>query len=55
MDLTAISNPAFLKDKSVLDMDLLFDKYPNEYFPFNYDTYFKSESECEMVVLHVVI
>ena len=23
----------FLKDNSILDMDLLFDKYPNEYFP----------------------
>ena len=44
----------FLKDKSVLDMDLLFDKYPNEYFPFDYDTYFESESECEMVVTNVM-
>ena len=43
----------FLKDNSILDMDLLFDKYPNEYFPFDYDTYFKSESECEMVVTNV--
>lgn len=43
----------FLKDKSVLDMDLLFDKYPNEYFPFDYDTYFHSESECEMVVTNL--
>ena len=43
----------FLKDKSVLDMDLLFDNYPNEYFPFDYETYFKSESECEMVVTNL--
>lgn len=43
----------FIKDKSILDMDLLFDKYPNEYFPFDYDTYFKSESECEMVVTNL--
>lgn len=43
----------FIKDNSILDMDLLFDKYPNEYFPFEYDTYFKSESECEMVVTNL--
>lgn len=42
-----------LKDKTLLDMDLLFDKYPNEYFLFDYDTYFQSESECEMVVTNV--
>lgn len=43
----------FLKDNSILDMDLLFDKYPNEYFPFDYDAYFQSESECEMVVTNL--
>mgnify|MGYP006864414702 CR=1 FL=1 len=42
-----------VKEKSLLDMDLLFDKYPNEYFPFDYDTYFESESECEMVVTNL--
>lgn len=43
----------FMKDNSILDMDLLFDKYPNEYFPFDYDKYFRSESECEMVVTNL--
>ena len=43
----------FLKDFSILDMDLLFDKYPNEYFPFDYDTYFQSASECEMVATNL--
>ena len=42
-----------IKEKTLLDMDLLFDKYPNEYFPFDYDTYFQSESECEMVVTNL--
>lgn len=42
-----------IMEKSLLDMDLLFDKYPNEYFPFDYDTYFESESECEMVVTNL--
>ena len=38
-----------IRKKSLLDMDLIFDKYPNELFPFDYDTYFSSEMECEMV------
>lgn len=39
----------FVKEKSILDMDMVFDKYPNELFPFDYDTYFASETECEIV------
>ena len=39
----------FIKEKSILDMDMVFDKYPNELFPFDYDTYFSSEMECEIV------
>ena len=39
----------FIKEKSLLDMDMVFDKYPNELFPFDYDTYFASEMECEIV------
>lgn len=40
----------FIKEKSLLDMDMVFDKYPNELFPFDYDTYFTSDMECELVV-----
>lgn len=40
----------FVREKSILDMDMVFDKYPNEMFPFDYDTYFASEMECEIVV-----
>lgn len=36
--------------KPVYDMDLIFDKYPNEIHPFDFETYFASEMECEMVV-----
>lgn len=43
-----------IRKKSLLDMDLIFDKYPNELFPFDYDTYFASEMECEMVVTNCV-
>lgn len=39
----------FIKEKSILDMDLVFDKYPNEIYPFDYDTYFASEITCELV------
>ena len=43
-----------IRKKSLLDMDLIFDKYPNELFPFDYDTYFASEMECEIVVTNCV-
>lgn len=39
----------FVREKSLFDMDMIFDKYPNELFPFDYDTYFASEIECEIV------
>lgn len=39
-----------IREKAILDMDELFDKYPNEYFPFDYETYFQSDMECEFVV-----
>lgn len=37
------------KEKSMMDMDLIFDKYPNELIPFDYDTYFDSDINCEIV------
>ncbi len=33
----------FVKEKSLMNMDLIFDKFPNELLPFDFDTYFKSE------------
>ena len=39
----------FIREKSLMDMDMIFDRYPNEFFPFDYDTYFASETECEIV------
>ena len=39
----------FVKEKSLMNMDLIFDKYPNELLPFDYDTYFRSETTCEIV------
>ncbi|MEG1505542.1 MAG: patatin-like phospholipase family protein, partial [Lachnospiraceae bacterium] len=39
----------FVKKKSLLDMDMIFERYPKELFPFDYDTYFTSEMVCEIV------
>lgn len=38
-----------LKEKSLMNMDMMFDKYPNELIPFDYDTYYSSDSCCEIV------
>lgn len=40
----------FIKEKSLMNMDLIFDKYPNEVYPFDFDTYFQSDMKCEIVV-----
>ena len=45
-----ISMGNVIKNKSLFDMDMLFDRYPNEIFPFDFDTYFQSQTECELVV-----
>lgn len=39
-----------VKNKSLFDMDLLFEIDPNEKHPFDYDTFFASEMTCEIVV-----
>lgn len=39
----------FVREKSILDMDMVFDKYPKEIFPFDFDTYFASDMVCEIV------
>lgn len=39
----------FIKEKSLLNMDMIFDKFPNEIFPFDYDTYFNSDIYTEWV------
>ena len=43
-----------IKEKSLLNMDMIFDKYPNELFPFDYDTYFSSEMEFEVVTTNCI-
>ena len=39
-----------LTQRSLIDMDMLFDRFPNDLIPFDYDTYFASDLLCEMVV-----
>ena len=34
-----------LKEKALMDMDMLFDKFPNEIYPFDFETYFASEMD----------
>lgn len=44
----------FIKEKSLLNMDMIFDKFPNEIFPFDYDTYFDSEIATEWVTTNCI-
>lgn len=44
----------FVKEKSLMNMDLLFDKFPNELYPFDFDTYFSSEIHCEIVTTNCI-
>lgn len=39
-----------LRRKSLYDMDMIFDIYPNRVYPFDYDTYFQSDMICELAV-----
>ena len=45
-----IATKEALKKHELFDMDMLFDKYPNELFPFDFDTYFSNDMTCEIVV-----
>lgn len=44
----------FVKEKSVMNMDMIFDKYPKELFPFDFDTYFNSPIHCELVTTNCI-
>ena len=39
-----------MKERSLMNMDMIFDKYPNELHPFDYETYFNSGMKCDIVV-----
>ena len=39
----------FVKEKSLMNKELIFDKYPKELLPFDFETYFNSEINCQIV------
>lgn len=41
-----ISFKNIFTNKSIFDLELLFDKLPNEIIPFDYDKFFSSETKC---------
>lgn len=45
-----INFKSVVKNRSLFDMEKLFDLYPNEIIPFDYETYFRSTIHCELVV-----
>lgn len=44
----------FVKSKSLMDMDMIFDTFPNKTFPFDYDTYFETEINCLIGVTNCI-
>ncbi len=42
-----------IRQKSFYDMDKLFETFPKETFPYDFDAYIKSGQACEMVVTNV--
>ena len=44
----------FVKEKSVMNMDLIFNKFPNELIPFDFDTYFQPDITCEIVTTNCI-
>lgn len=43
-----------IREKSLFDMDLIFERFPREVFPFDFDTYFASDIRCELVATNCV-
>lgn len=38
-----------IKEKSILDMDMVFDTFPKKIYPFDFETYIQSDMVCEIV------
>lgn len=38
-----------IKEKSILDMDMVFDTFPKKIYTFDFETYFQSDMVCEIV------
>ncbi len=44
----------FREEKTLIDMKMLFDTFPNRDFPFDFNTYFNSDMTCELVVTNAL-
>ncbi|MDO4598897.1 MAG: patatin family protein [[Ruminococcus] gnavus] len=44
----------FIKEKSLMNMDMIFDLYPRKIYPFDFETYFQSEISCELVTTNCI-
>lgn len=42
--------PQIFKNRSMMNMKMIFEEYPNEIYPFDFNTYFASDMTCEIVV-----
>lgn len=47
-DYSYITMKNFLRTGYLFDMDMVFDRFPNELVPFDFDTYFNSDTRCVM-------
>lgn len=45
---------SFIRSKSFVDMELMFDKLPNKKVPFDYDSYFASKTNCRIGVTNCI-
>lgn len=43
-----------IKTHTLLDMDMMFSRYPEEIFPFDFQTFFSSPIQCEMTVTNCI-
>lgn len=43
-----------VKKKSIFDMDIIFDIFPNALIPFDYDTFFNSKQVCKLVTTNAL-
>lgn len=39
-----------LRNRTLFDMDMVFDEFPRKIYPFDFDTYFHSSMKCDIVV-----
>lgn len=49
-----LSVKSAIKNHSLFDMDMVFDKFPNQYIPFDYETFFQSDVFCEIGVTNAL-